>query len=481
MRILLANPPWIEEGRYGIRAGSRWAHLQAEISKPSGMTLPFFLAYATAVLERGGHEVKLIDAIPLAMTEDEFIKQVDSFKPNLLVVETSTPTYARDTNLVKKIRDSLEVRTALCGAHVTALPEEALQNSFIDFVLMGEYEETLLELVSRLDDPRAYPKINGIAFKESGEIKINPRRPLIKNLDWLPYPAWDQLPIDKYDDSFTKHKPNFQMLASRGCPFRCTFCLEPYVWFGPSFRAHSPRRVVDEMEYVMAKYQPKQIYFDDSTFTVGENRILKLCEEIKSRGIDIPWSCLGSVNTVSKRMLIAMKEAGCEGIKLGIESGSNEMLRQMKKPFNTEQVKKAFQWCHEIGIRTHGTIIIGMPGETKQTIRASIDLASKLKLDSIQFSLAIPFPGTAFFEQAKANNWLTTYEWSKYDGGCGPVARTEYLRVEEIKAEFLKAVARYNFRVHKGKLLSSFWESLKNRGLAETSRKSFEYIRAALR
>lgn len=437
--ILLAYPPFEKGGR-----SFRWSGT----SKVKGSYFfypPWFLAYSAAILEKNNIQVDLIDAVATNMNDDSFIKYVDKKNPNLLVTEVSTLTIKRDLQLMKRIKEEIGCKIALTGAHVTALSKEILsQNSFIDFVLLGEYELTVEELAKKLQS-KNYNNILGLAYRENNKIKINDRRPLIENLDILPFPARHFLPMDRYNEAFAE-VPNQQMITSRGCSYQCVFCVLPQIYYNHKVRYRSPGNVVDEMQLVMDEYKPKEIYFDDDSFTLNQEHVLRICKEIKNRKLDVQWSCMGHAK-ISEGALKEMVNSGCVGVKFGVESASPIIQDKIKKRLNLDEIKKFVKLAKKYKLRTHATYTIGLPGDTKQTIEQTLKFAANLKTDSMQISIATPYPGTEFYDWCEKNNYLTTKDYIRYDGNKEAVVSYPNLPKKEIDEMFKKSlnlVSRFN-------------------------------------
>lgn len=436
MKVLLTNPPWLGDEWVGVRAGSRWPHTHKTKGYLRYVPFPFNMAYAAAVLEKNNIEVSVIDAIALELTPDEFLNSVRKELPDLVVLESSTPSINNDYMYAEKIKEATNCFVAFVGNHVSALPEEVLKNKSIDFGLIGEWDYTLLELAQQLATEKKFYKILGLAFKRGDKIFVTKRRPLL-DFNELPFPARHLLPMEKYNETFCENFPNVQMLTSRGCPFKCIFCLEPWVFYGQAYRARNVGLVIEEMKSVIGEYEPKEIYFDDSTFTVSEERTIELCNKIVENSFNIPWSCMTAANCIrSEKMLESMAEAGCQRIKIGLESAAEEVLKNAGKPYDLEHVKTALRWAKDCGIGIHLTVMIGLPGETEKTVEKTMSYVSELAKEglvhSIQSSVAIPFPGTGFHKMAQENKWLTTVNWQEYDGSCKSVISYPELSQEQI-------------------------------------------------
>ena len=413
MKILLVNPPW---GENAVRAGSRWPHT-AEISDVY-MPFPFFQAYAAALVLEQGHEVLVVDALAEKIDHEEFMRRVTAFGPDVIQMETSTPSIYEDYRYADLFRTETNATVVLCGPHATVFTEEAARHA--DFVLCGEYEQIFNELIETLADGRSADGVPGLAREVDGSLARTKARPLLKDLDQLPEPARHLFDMSRYHDPAVSY-PSLQFLASRGCSFKCSFCLWPQVMYEEKFRARDPVKVVDEIEAAVARYEPTAIYFDDDTFTIGRSRVLKLCEELKRRGLFMEWGCMAHTQTVDREVLETMRDAGCTLIKYGVESGNAGILETIPKATTTDRVKAVFALTKEVGIKTHATFTFGLPGETKETIEETVIFARSIAADSVQFSIVAPFPGTRLYEKAEQEGWLTTRDWRAWDGGCKAV------------------------------------------------------------
>jgi radical SAM superfamily enzyme YgiQ (UPF0313 family) len=437
----------MEECRYGVKAGARWASIRRRRETLQYYPFPFFMAYATALLKAEGFDARLKDAVAEEMNTEQALRFVEEYAPDLCVIETATPSIAMDLAFAEQVKARTGAVTVMSGPHASALPEEVLREQpACDIALIGEYDYTLLEL-ARLGPGADLSQVKGIAYRDGDRIVRNEPRPLIEDLDSLPYPERDDIPIEKYTDPTCKRYPNVCIISSRGCPYSCIFCVEPSVYYGkPNFRARSPENVVDEIEFVMERYRAAEIYFDDSSFSIDLRRARRICEEILSRGLDIWWSCMADVRT-DYETLELMYRAGCRGMKFGVESASPEILKNARKNLDLRQVKEFVRNCHRIGIYTHGTFMFGLPGETRETIRQTLELAFELKVTTAQFSVATPFPGTEFYRLAQEQGWLRTTDWAAFEGAESPVIEYPQCSAEDILAGIRESKRRKMIRV----------------------------------
>lgn len=434
-RILLANLPWYKDRRSGVRAGSRWPHIK---DKPGNnyLPFPFFLAYAASLLRENHIEAYLIDAIAEQLSEGGFLNKLEKIYPGLLVAETSTPSLENDLKMLSKIKNK-DIQIALCGPDINIRhPEFLKENNFIDYVLTGEYENSLLELSRAISKNKGLENVPGLIYRDkNGNISRNPSGPLL-NLDSLPWPLREELPMEKYLDSPGQMPlPSVQMIASRGCPFGCTFCLWPQVMYqGRNYRARNIKDVVDEMEYLVKDMGFKSIYFDDDTFNIGKTRMLEFCREIKKRGLaGVPWAIMARADLMDAEILKEMKSAGLWAVKYGMESAAQELVDRAGKNLDVQKAKKMIRLTKDLGVRVHLTFTFGLPGETKETIEETI--ASCLELDpySAQFSITTPFPGTEYFEELQQRGLIRTKDWTKYDGNHSSVIATDNLSFEQLE------------------------------------------------
>lgn len=456
MKILLANPATriIINDKYEkffIKAGSRWpwTMIKRRNKKNKNSFFPFYLAYSAAILKNEGYDVFVIDGVAIDMPDEEFIDKVCKIKPDVLVVETTTHAIKYDIILLKKIKFKYEkVKTILCGAHPTVFAKDILEkNKILDYILLGEYELTLKELIHNLNKGALYPKIEGLAFRKNSEVWISPKKGYIEDINILPFPAFEMFPfheqpdISVYTDGICTYRPAITLHSSRGCPFQCDFCLWTQVMYASrKYRMFDPKRVVDEMGYVIKKYGAKEIYFDDDDFCVNKKHVLDICREIKRRNLKIKWSCMGDAICTDEEMIKTMAEVGCIFMKFGVESGNREILKNIGKPLNPQKAIEIAKLCRKYKIRTHATFCLGLDGETGESMKDTLRLANKIKFDYAQLSIATPFPGTRYFDKLVEKGYLKNYDWEKFDGTTSCTFDTSYLKGEEIEKFRKKAI-----------------------------------------
>ncbi|MCM8783366.1 MAG: radical SAM protein [Candidatus Omnitrophica bacterium] len=396
---------------------------------------PLFLAYACAYLREKKSDVDLIDAIAGRIELEEVIRIIKEENFDTVVIETSTPSLLNDLEVAKRIKEIGGKKIIFVGTHVSALPEEALKYPWIDAVVRGEYEISLYEYL-KTDDPET----KGIGLRTlQGKIKINPPREPLEDLDILPYPARDILNKYKYFDPILKNPFTF-ILAGRGCHYQCIFCNWPQVLTGRRYRKRNPQEVVGELSYIKNNFNFKSILFNDDTLTVDRNHVRAICEGIMEKGIKLDWACYARADFYDEETLRLMRKAGCFLLKVGVESGDEEILKKAKKPYSFEKVKKAFSLMRSLGFHIHATFVFGLPGENRETIKKTIRLAKELKPTTVQFSMAIPYPGTEFFDFLKRNTFLYTENWQDYM----PLKRI--FDYPNLSSQELKKAVKYAYR-----------------------------------
>lgn len=436
MKIFLANAPWKKPGFYGVRAGSRWPHFEAEGC--TYMPFPFFLGYAAALLRDNGFEIRLVDAIAEGLGEDEFFARLEQYAPDVIFYEISTASLNTDLRILEKTREKLgnSVRIVLGGSHFgLSKPDFLTRHVQADFTLTGEYEFNLLNLLEHLRQASPVEQVPGLGYRQAdGTVVVNKPGELRQNLDEFPWPARELLPMERYcDRPGGIPAPSLQIIASRGCPFGCIFCAWPQLMYGGnSYRSRSPKDVVDEIEESVKRFGFKSFYFDDDTFNIGKKRVLALAKEIKDRGLNLPWAIMARADQMDREILEALKDAGLTALKYGVESGSQDLLARACKGLDLSKVAETVRITRELGISYHLTFMFGLPGETLETARQTIKTAMDLDPDSLQFSIATPFPGSRFHKELLEKGHLLSTNYDDYDGYNNSVVRTDELTAEDL-------------------------------------------------
>ncbi len=447
LKVFLGNGPWSKPCYYGVRAGSRWPHLEEEGNRY--LPFPFYLAYATAILERGGYECLLIDGIGERISEDDYIQRAIEFKPDVTILEASAPSLPEDFRQAQKIKDACpQTRIVFCGIHLDMYRPGFLdENPIVDFVMKGEYDLLALPLIEAIESSGDLSTVPNLVYRdESGTSRETKTEPAAADLDSIPWPARHHLPMKNYwDQPGGIPEPSLQMWASRGCPYTCIFCAWPQIMYGNNrYRTRNPVDVVDEIEAMVKEYGFRSFYFDDDTFNIGKQRILALCEEIERRELNLPWAAMARADTTDRETLKAMRDAGLVGIKYGVESGSQQLVDTAQKNLDLEKVEEMVCVTRELGINQHLTFSFGLPGETWETVRKTIDFAKRLNPETVQFSIMTPFPGSSFYHILERDGKLLSRDWSKYDGGTTSVIRTDALDGPDLEKALHKAYTEWD-------------------------------------
>ncbi|MFQ6080470.1 MAG: B12-binding domain-containing radical SAM protein [Candidatus Bathyarchaeia archaeon] len=397
--------------------------IESRVAKSGDVMPPLGLAYIASVLEKEGMAVKVLDCPALRPSLEEMRQGIKKENPDVLGISCMTtvmPSAMKIANLAKEILPDCVI--ILGGPHVTALPKEALlENPNVDVVVVGEGENTMLELCRSLINENSLDIVLGIAFRKSGKIIVTPPRPLIGNLDEIPFPARHLLPMEKYSMATSKRSPCTTMIASRGCPYLCKYCSS-HIIHGRRIRIRSVDNVLSEIKYVQDKYRVKDIAFMDDTFTVKWKWVHEFCDEIVNEKVDVSWQCQTSVKNVNYDLLLHMKKAGCYMINYGVEFGSQRILDATRKGIKLDEVERAFRLTNKVGIATYAYFMMGYPGENIADIRKTMKLSRTLNLDFVQFSIYTPFPGSESYNEH--HDMIKDRDWGSFDYAYTPVIET---------------------------------------------------------
>ena len=464
LKTLLLNPPSFENFDGG--AGSRWPATR-EIES---YWYPVWLTYPAGMLEGS----RLLDASPNHVSAEETIRICKDYE--FLVLFTSTIGWKSDQKLAAAIKAANPaLRIAFVGPPVTTDPERALNECpALDFICRREFEYAVVEFAQG----KPLNEILGISYKQDGKILHNPDRPQVEDLDAMPWATKiykRDMDVTRYNVPFLLH-PYIALYSTRGCPAQCTFCLWPQTLSGHAWRKRSTDDVAAELKWAKQNFpEVKEFFFDDDTFNIQKVRTIELCEKLKPLGIT--WSCTSRVTT-DYDTLKAMKEAGCRLLIVGFESGDPQILKNIKKGATVERARAFAKDCNDLGLVVHGDFILGLPGETKESIRNTIDFAKSLDVETIQVSIAHAYPGTEFYEYAKVNGFITNERME--DGGGHQMAHIEYpgLPVDYVMEMVHRFYDEYYFRPKAA--FRVVWKAIVNRDVPRlyVEAKAFLKLRA---
>ncbi len=373
---------------------------------------PLGLAYLASVARSKGHDARIVDSLVENLTFEEVRKIMEQYSPDMVAI-TSTTSMIPDAYEVAKIAKNISQDTAtiIGGPHVTFVPEQTLQESQnIDYVVKGEGENPfsgILDIIEKKKDPK---EIRGIAYRNGNRILNNPPEVLISDVDSIPEPSWDLLPMDKYEIDNTQFGT---IMTSRGCPYNCIFCSSS-LQFGKQWRGHSVERVIDELKTLRYKYNKRDIEFLDDTFTLNMKRAMELTDRIYKEGIDIRWSASARVNLFNADIAKNMKRAGAHTVYFGIESGSQKILDFIGKGTTLDLAKSSVRKANDAGLYTLGSFIIGFPDDTIKDVKTTIKFSKSIGVTVAQFTIATPYPGTRLWDYVMENKLLLTMNWRKF-------------------------------------------------------------------
>lgn len=473
--VLLVNPP-TEDGGIWIRSQHRVGRRSRE-----NMIWPQIGLIQMAAILEPDYKVEVIDANALRMSWEEFKNLLEEKRPKYYLTQVTAPTLQNDM-LGVFLAKALGAKTMAFGTHVTPMTLETMRPfPSLDFILRGEPEMTLRELLDTLEgkeatDPRVakmlaetshlqtkrkgsqvteerfshsadlspYARILGLAWRNGDEVVINPDRPFIPDLNDMPIPKHELLPLDKQRMPMIRGPFTF-IVSSRGCPAGCKYCIK-HVTYQNSVRVRSAEHIVEELEYLI-DLGIRNVHMYADLFTVNRDHVMELCELIIERDLKIKWTCNSRVDYVDQELLMQMGRAGCWLISWGIESANEMILKRARKGYKKEQAFKALKWAKEAGIKNWGYFIIGLPGETEESIRESIDYAKELPLDIALFHIAAPYPGTPFFYEVVENGWFRPgTKWEEVDMDKSTVLDYGDLTAEQLEYWQKRATWEWSMR-----------------------------------
>jgi radical SAM superfamily enzyme YgiQ (UPF0313 family) len=429
LKVLLINPPFLPKYSRSSRSPA--------VTKSGTIYYPLWLAHATGLLEKRGHETMLIDFPAECCDLGDYRQRMIDFAPGMVVCDTSTPSIESDVRVLETIK-SWFPEPPLCvlvGTHPSALPEETLAiGPAADVVARGEYDWSLADLAERPDLPSEIP---GISFRRDGCIVHNPDRPFSEDLDELPFVSSvykKHLGINNYFYAHCRN-PVISFFAGRGCPNRCFYCVYPQVMFGRRYRHRSVKHVVDELDYIRREFpEVREVLIDDDNFTADQEFVGEICDEIVRRKLGITWTCEARVD-LRYGIMVKMKKAGCRLLVTGFESGDQGVLDSINKGATLAQAEEFARAAKRAGLRVHGCFMVGNRGENRDTLQRTLAFALRLPLDTAQFFPLMVYPGTEAYCWAEKNGYLRAdnfRQWLTEEGMHNCVLQTEHLSAREL-------------------------------------------------
>lgn len=431
MKVLLVNPPKRKQVWAGVPDIFNDRH--AYLFPPLGVL------YLSSYLKKNSkHEVRVLDCLPDALTDEEIEARIREFAPRFvgsLCLSHNLVDVHRLTGMVKRIDPTIHVMIG--GPHPTAFPDEALALAHVDAIVRGDGEQALVEWLAALEAGSGFESVLGVSYKHNGESFKNPERELAHDLDELPFPDRDAVDIRRYYTPGMKKPVTTTIISSRGCPYRCSFCSVP-----KGYRARSPKNIVDELEECVNRYGIQEVHFIDDLFNISAQRVIDISNEIVRRKVKIDWGFKGSCNNTTPEMLAAAREAGCVKAHYGVETFTPEGLKSINKKTNLEQIFQVFRWTREAGIKAVAYMIVGCPHEkSREDILGVRAFIRKLDPDFVVYSLYTPYPDATIFNQGVELGLWKEDVWRNFmlnpvEDHDLPTVWNQYLDKEELLAIF---------------------------------------------
>lgn len=422
------------------------------VIKSGTMYYPYWLAHAAAVAEQRGHEIHLIDCPASGKSEEDLLRHVQEFQPDVMVIETVTASWTSDCTIAAHLKTALpDSKIIMVGTHVTAMWRETFEREpSVDFIAIGEYDYTISDIADALDISSDFSEIPGIAFRHNNDIIKTQERELIQDLDALPWisPIYKRF-LNPHDYYFNlSYQPMVMLIGGRGCNAVCFYCVYPQVVHGHRYRHRSPENIVAEMLWVQENMpEVREITFEDDNFGADRKYAREFAELVKAKNVRLPFFA-NLRTTVDFETLKALKKAGLRNTAVGFESGDDMILRNMRKGQNRDIQKKFVENAHELGLLVHGCFMVGFPGETRETMSATLKLAKEIKPDSAQFYPVMPYPGTGAYAFYKREGYLAHEDFDKWltdEGGHRCVLNLPDLTPDDIEQFCERAFRKFHF------------------------------------
>jgi len=439
MRVLIINPPWPGKG-FGTRSQNRIIKHRSD----KFLQYPIFLAYSAAQLKTAGHSVSYIDSVIQDFDMKQTLAEARKEKPDVIFMETTTPSIEADYLSLCELKDATGAKIVVGGPHATYFHDKVLKECLaIDIVIRHEFDTKIAGVVSSLDN---LERVNGITFRTGDEIIDNGDGEVCEDLDTIPFPDRDTIPWQWYLEAWYSRQPFMNIMTSRGCPYHCTFCLWPQVMYGHKQRFRSLDNVFSEIGMLVKRYGLRELNIDDGTFTTRRERVIEFCRRLRKEKYSLIWTCNGRVDNIDDEMLEEMRLAGCKMIRLGVESGSQEVLDRIRKGLTLAQIEEGVRRVKKSGIQALGGFMFAFPYDSRKSVEQTIAFAKKLSPDQVQFSINMCYPGTSLYEYAEENNLLLAKSFKEYDMTHGPVVKTLDMQREELEHILARAYREFYFR-----------------------------------
>ncbi len=440
----LPSPPRLALLRVNERLG---VHPFLRETNVSGVYPALGLAYLAAAARAAGFPVTVVDAHTRDLDHDELVRAVADLAPDVVGLTSTTFNWPVVAEVARRLRAALPAALVVVGGpQLSVYPEECMHERAVDVAVVGEGEETLVEMLGRVAAGAGPAGVPGTLARSGSELVRGPERPPVADLDALPLPALDLLPIAAYR-SLTLPRPFVTMVASRGCPFRCRHCSQAFV--GGCHREHGVERVVAEVRRAVEVLGAREIVLFDETFTLHRERVLEICARLLGSGLRPRWNVRTRADRLDDELLAAMARAGCASVHVGIEAGSARVRELMRKPLDLGRAARALEQARRLGMETRGYFMLGYPGETREEVEETIRLSCELPLDWASYTVTLALPGTEIHREALSSGRAATDYWREYSlgrvGGPPAYASTE-LEASELESLLRQAYRRFYLR-----------------------------------
>jgi radical SAM superfamily enzyme YgiQ (UPF0313 family) len=444
--LLLINPPLVTE-TYTPELADFWS-----------VTPPYGLIVVAGSTVKGGYDTVVIDADAEVMTDADLLKRVVDLQPKWVGFTVMTPAVKLVARLSEQIKKNLkDVKIILGGIHPTTLADETFRDiPYADFVVRGEGNDVLVELLAHLDKRQnslSLNSIQGLSYLDNGNVKNNSTRPPISDLNLLPMPAWYLLPMERYKAyrffgwTHQPRQPYAALFSSWGCPAKCSFCSSRLM-HGKVVRYRSPENVISEIDFLVKNYNVRNLCFEDDCFTAKKSHVFEICSLLQKRGYPLAMMCQSRADFINEGVLVELKKTGFTWISYGVESGAQEILNRVDKKLALEKLIYAIDMTHRLGLRTHLNFIIGLPGENADTIKRTVKFARRLRGDSYGFSFATPFPKTKIWDDVESSGIQLSRDWNRYDWvNHPPQSLNSDISIKQLFAMRRKAVSGVILRI----------------------------------
>jgi len=411
-------------------------------------SLPLGIAYLAAVLRQEGYFVEVIDANAEELNTPEVMVRIKTGNFEMVCVTAVTAQITHAWQILKAVKAyNSRIVTVLGGVHPTALTQESLSQDCVDFIVRGEGEITLMELIHAIENNRQFKDISGLSYKIENIFQHNPDRALINDLDSFPFPARDLFPFPgKYSSPYKLRRYHATLITSRGCPGTCIFCNKNISGF--AFRMRSPENVVEEIGYLKSRFRVEEFHMADDCFSWDQDRVRRICELLLENRLNVSWACSNGIriDSVDGGLLRLMRKAGCYRVSFGVEAGSEQVLKKIGKKIRLNDVRHAFEMAQSAGLVTVALFMLGNFGENKKTMEETIRFSKGLTTDYAQFTIATPFPGTPFYRIVERQGRFLSRDWAQYGVFSQPLFELDGLSAELMLKMYKRAYREFYFR-----------------------------------